>query len=72
MNGDERPTPAELLTSDEVIERLKAETALRSRAVTCVLKAIKHGNEWRFRRSDLEAWIAQHLPLEAQNQPMPS
>jgi len=51
----ERP---ELLTSEEVIQRLSADPSLRRVALTCVLPAVRWGNEWRFRRSDLEAWIA--------------
>lgn len=50
----------ELLTSEEVIQRLHADAILRRVALTCVLPAVRCGNEWRFRRSDLEAWIARH------------
>ncbi len=49
----------DLLTSDDVIQRLSADSALRRRAVTCVLPAVRYGNEWRFRREDLDAWIVQ-------------
>jgi hypothetical protein len=51
------PTATELLTSDEVIERLRADELLRRRAVTCVLPAVRWGQEWRFRRTDLDSWI---------------
>jgi hypothetical protein len=51
----ERP---DLLTSEEVIQRLSADPSLRRVALTCVLPAIRWGDEWRFRRSDLDAWIA--------------
>jgi hypothetical protein len=52
----------DLLTSDEVIARLLANARLRRIALTCVLPAVKCGTEWRFRRSDLEAWIVGQLP----------
>ena len=48
---------AELLTWDQVVRRLAADSALRPIALTCVLPAIRYGDEWRFRRSDLEQWI---------------
>ena len=47
-----------LLTSDEVMERLLAEPHLRRLASTCVLTAVRCGAEWRFRQSELNAWIA--------------
>jgi excisionase family DNA binding protein len=49
----------EFLTSDEVVQALENDPVLRKLAVACVLPAVKVGDEWRFRRSDLEAWIAQ-------------
>jgi hypothetical protein len=52
--SDESP---DLLTSEEVIQRLCADSALRRLAVTCVLPAVRWADEWRFRRSDLDAWI---------------
>lgn len=57
MPGSEARRP-ELLTSDQVIEHLLAEPLLRRSATTCVLPAIRVGWEWRFRRADLEQWIA--------------
>lgn len=48
----------EFLTSDQVIQRLLSNAALRRRASTCVLQAVRVGGEWKFRRADLEAWIA--------------
>ena len=51
-------TATDLLTSEEVIERLLADDRLRRRAVTCVLPAVRWGQEWRFRRADLDTWIA--------------
>ncbi len=51
-------TATDLLTSEEVIERLQSDALLRRRAVTCVLPAVRWGQEWRFRRADLDTWIA--------------
>jgi excisionase family DNA binding protein len=48
----------DLLTSEDVIQRLSIDLALRRMAVTCVLPAVRCGNEWRFRREDLDAWIS--------------
>lgn len=49
-----------LLTHEEVIERLSACPQARRYAVTCVLPAVWCGDGWKFRERDLEAWIAQH------------
>ena len=49
---------ADLLTTEQVMDRLLSRPALRRAAVTCVLPAVRVGAEWRFRRDDLEAWIA--------------
>ena len=51
------PKSKELLTSDQVIERLLADPNLRRIAATCVLPAVRFGKERRFRKSDLEDWI---------------
>jgi len=52
-----------LLTSQEVVERLLSDAYLRRVATTCVLPAVRIGNEWLYRKSDLDAWIAkQHRP----------
>jgi hypothetical protein len=51
----------DLLTSEEVIQRLHANAVLRRAALTCVLPAVRTNGHWRFRRSDLEAWIARQL-----------
>ena len=51
----------EFLTSDQVIQRLLAQPTLRRRASTCVLPAVRVGAEWRFRRADLDTWIASQL-----------
>jgi hypothetical protein len=50
-----------LLTHEEVIERLCECPQARRYAITCVLPAVWCGDGWRFRESDLEAWIAQHI-----------
>ena len=47
----------DLLTSEQVIHRLSLDSALRRVALTFVLPAVRCGDEWRFRREDLEAWI---------------
>jgi excisionase family DNA binding protein len=51
------PDPQQMLTSEEVMERLLSDAHLKRLALTCVLPAVRCGDEWRFRRSDLEAWI---------------
>jgi excisionase family DNA binding protein len=51
---------ADLLTTEEVMERLLADESLRRSAARCVLPAIRHGKEWRFRKRDLDAWIERH------------
>jgi excisionase family DNA binding protein len=48
---------SELLTTDEVIDRLLEDANLRRAATTCVLPAVRVGSTWRFRRSDLDEWI---------------
>jgi excisionase family DNA binding protein len=48
---------SDLLTTEEVMERLLADESLRRSAARCVLPAIRHGKEWRFRKRDLDAWI---------------
>jgi hypothetical protein len=49
----------ELLTSEQVMDRLLALPWLRRRVATCVLPAVKCGHEWRFRTADLESWISE-------------
>lgn len=49
------PKDGDLITSEKVMEYLLADPALRRVALTCVLTAVRCGDEWRFRRSDLEA-----------------
>lgn len=54
------PTDPDLLTTEEVMERLLADESLRRSAARCVLPAIRCGKEWRFRKRDLDAWIERH------------
>ena len=58
MSSPSKTKTSEFLTSEEVVERLLALPHLRSVTATCVLPAIRVGVDWRFRRSDLESWIA--------------
>jgi hypothetical protein len=48
----------ELMTNEQVIDRLMMSDTLRRAAIRCVLPGILIGREWYFRRRDLEAWIA--------------
>ena len=48
----------DLLTNEQVIDRLMAYQVLRGAALRCVLPGVRIGTEWYFRRQDLEAWIA--------------
>ena len=56
----------EWLTSDEVVDRLLEDPALRQIASTCVLPAVRCGDEWRFRRSDLDQWIGRQRRMKQQ------
>lgn len=60
---------SEWLTSEEVIERLLEDPVLRRIASTCVLPAVRCGDEWRFRRSDLDQWIVRQRRLYQQMNP---
>jgi hypothetical protein len=51
-------TANEFLSSDEVIDVLQRDPLLRLMALTCVLPAVRIDDEWRFRRADLNDWIA--------------
>jgi len=59
-------TETDLLTTDQVIERLLLDANLRRVAATCVLPAIRSGDDWRFRRADLEEWIRRQASPSAQ------
>jgi hypothetical protein len=58
-------TDTDLLTAEQVIDRLLEDAGLIRVAATCVLPAVRHKGSWRFRRSDLEAWIARQAPEPA-------
>jgi excisionase family DNA binding protein len=59
VNGaDETAVTSDLLTADEVIDRLLEDANLRRVAATCVLPAVRVGSSWRFRRVDLDQWIS--------------
>jgi hypothetical protein len=60
---------SEWLTSEQVIERLLEDPVLRRVASTCVLPAVRCGDEWRFRRSDLDQWIGRQRRLHQMNTP---
>jgi excisionase family DNA binding protein len=55
-----RATETDLLTADQVIDRL-LDANLRRAAATCVLPAVRSGEDWRFRRTDLEEWIRRQV-----------
>jgi hypothetical protein len=59
----------EWLTSEEVVDRLLEDPLLRRIASTCVLPAVRCGDEWRFRRSDLDQWIGRQRRLHEQMNP---
>jgi len=51
------------------MERLLCDAQLRRVAMTCVLPAVRCGEEWRFRKSDLDAWIAAQYGRADRNVP---
>lgn len=57
ITQEPQPDGLDLLTSEEVIQRLLADSVLRRFALTCVLPAVRFGTEWRFRKTDLDAWV---------------
>lgn len=65
--------PGEWLTSEQVMDRLLEDPRLRKAAATCVLPAVRCGDEWRFRKSDLEQWIGRQRRADgAMNESNPS
>jgi hypothetical protein len=60
---------SEWLTSEEVVDRLLEDPLLRRIASTCVLPAVRCGDEWRFRKSDLDQWIGRQRSLHEQMNP---
>jgi hypothetical protein len=57
-NAHVTPDDSQLLTADQVIDLLLAKPSLRQKALTCVLRAVRVEDEWRFERRDLESWMA--------------
>lgn len=54
--------PDEILTIDEVATYLKAgKRTVYRLAASGILPAFKLGGTWRFRRSDLDQWIASRI-----------
>ena len=64
--------PGEWLTTEQVMDRLLEDPRLRKVAATCVVPAIRCGDEWRFRRSDLERWIGRQAMDAETSDPNPS
>ena len=60
--------PGPWLTPEQVIERLTADPALRRRASTCVLPAVRRGDTWQFRKSDLDEWIGRQDSASGDNE----
>lgn len=58
MRDARTPEGPDLLTTEQVIERLLEDETLSRAAATCVLPAVRVGSSWRFRRADLDSWIA--------------
>jgi hypothetical protein len=56
----------EWLTGEQVVDLLLDDPLLRRIAATCVLPAVRCGDEWRFRRSDLDQWIVRQRRLHGQ------
>jgi hypothetical protein len=53
----------DLITGEQVVDRLFVDPRLRRTALMCVLPAVRYRDEWCFRRNDLESWVAQQLAL---------
>jgi hypothetical protein len=64
-------TETDLLTTDQVIDRL-LDANLRRVAATCVLPAVRSGDDWRFRRVDLDEWIRRQASPSAGRGDKPS
>lgn len=61
MAIDDADGHAQLLTSEQVTDRLAHEPSLRRVALNCVLRAIRIGGVFRFQRGELDDWIALQL-----------
>jgi hypothetical protein len=57
----------QFLSSEEVVQRLLERPELRVVSATCVLPAIRIGGEWRFRRTDLDEWMAKQPSSSCQD-----
>ena len=66
-HADESAATRDLLTADEVIDRLLEDASLRRVAATCVLPAVRVGSSWRFRRTDLDEWIRRQTVVTPAN-----
>jgi excisionase family DNA binding protein len=52
-------TRSEIMTTEEVIAFLRVNTRTLYRLIrTGDFPAVRVGRQWRFRRTDLEAWLA--------------
>ena len=67
MLNRSKSEPDDLMTTDEVVDRLLEDANLRRAAATCVLPAVRVGSTWRFRRSDLDEWIRRQAPAAIAN-----
>ncbi len=61
---EELPEVNEWLSGEQVVERLLQDPVLRRVASTCVLPAVRCGDQWRFRKADLDHWIARQRRLQ--------
>jgi hypothetical protein len=59
------PKAVTAIYADSSEVRLSADAALRRVALTCVLPAVRCADDWRFRKSNLEAWILRRKGAES-------
>ena len=63
-------TNPDLMTLQELAEYLKlAERTVYGYAQKGVLPGIKIGSSWRFRKSDIDAWLEQQFERTASSRP---
>jgi excisionase family DNA binding protein len=56
--------PSEVMTTEEVIAFLRVNTRTLYRLIRSGnFPAVRVGRQWRFRRSDLEAWLDRDRPV---------
>jgi hypothetical protein len=53
-----RDPTTDLLSADDVLNRLIDRPWLRKAALSCVLPAVRMDGRWWYRRRDLDNWIA--------------